>query len=51
MAAEENAHVQYKIGESKFISYDIVRSIQKMGANVQEELTDMTHTFVNVCSP
>ena len=32
-----------RIGISKFISYDIMSRIQKMGANVQEELTDMTH--------
>ena len=38
-----------KIGKSKFISYDIMRRIQEMGADVQEELSDMAHKFVNVC--
>ena len=35
-----------RIGMSKFICYDIMRRIQKMGADVQEELTDMTHKFL-----
>ena len=39
-----------KIGKSKFISYDM-RRIQEMGADAQEELSDMAHKFVNVfCS-
>ena len=40
-----------KIGKSKFISYNIIRRIQEMGADVQEELSDMAHKFVNVCCP
>ena len=40
-----------KIGKSKFISYDIMRRIEDMGADVQEELSDMAHKFVNVYCP
>ena len=40
-----------KLGKSKFNSYDITRRIQEMGAAVQEELSDMAHKFVNICSP
>ena len=40
-----------RIGMSKFISYDIMRRIQEMGADVQEELSDMARKFVNHCCP
>ena len=36
-------------GKSKFISYYIMSRIQKMSADVEEELSDMTHKLVNVC--
>ena len=40
-----------RIGMSKFMPYDIMRRIQKMGADVREELSAMAQKFVNVCCP
>ena len=43
--------VSIKIWKSNFIFYDIMRRIHEMGADVLEELSDLTHKFVNVCCP